>query len=126
METATRVARDRHLILHGLEVLRLIGDCMERKHDVDAADMDLVLTFMRQVAHPSVADSHLPRIEILFNEMIHAHKNGDCETFLSLAQSYTALLVPGVTQPVLTDELARQHSLKLHQLEVKYTSPHCI
>lgn len=126
MQTTTRLARDRHLILHALEVLRLIGDCMERKHDVDNGDVELVFGFMRDVAHPCVAADQQAQIEVLFNQMTLAHTNAACDQFVSSSQLYIRMLAPGITQSVLTDELARQHSSRLHQLEVKYTSPHCI
>src|SRR6185295_18482196 len=48
--TASR-AREHQVVFCGLEVLRLIGERMGNRHDVDGQDLQLVLGFMRDVAH---------------------------------------------------------------------------
>src|SRR2546421_5463247 len=48
--TASR-AREHQVVFCGLEVLRLIGERMENRSDVDGDDIRVVLTFMREVAH---------------------------------------------------------------------------
>ena len=50
MATAAR-AREHQLVYCGLEVLRLMGERIENSHDVDPNDVEVVLTFMREVAH---------------------------------------------------------------------------
>ena len=48
---ATARAREHQVVFCGLEVLRLIGERLENRSDVDRKDLDTVLTFMRDVAH---------------------------------------------------------------------------
>src|SRR2546422_11413926 len=51
METAATRLRDHQVVFCGLEVLRLIGERMEDRHDVDVEDIRVVLSFMRDIAH---------------------------------------------------------------------------
>ena len=44
-------AREHQLVFCGLEVLRLIGERIENRNDVDTQDLQLVLAFMRDIAH---------------------------------------------------------------------------
>ena len=44
-------AREHQVVFCGLEVLRLIGERVENREDVDSQDVRLVLEFMREVAH---------------------------------------------------------------------------
>lgn len=126
MQATARIARDHHLILEALEVLRLIGDRMERDHHVDEDDVQALFGFLHDVAHPCVNPSCFDQVETLFNQLTQAHSDSVREEFVSLSLRYTNALVPVLVKSVLTDELARQHSSRLHQLESKYTSPHCI
>ena len=48
--TAIRV-KEHQVVFCGLEVLRLIGERKETLRDVDGEDLQLVLVFMREVAH---------------------------------------------------------------------------
>jgi hemerythrin-like domain-containing protein len=48
--TAAR-AREHQIIFCGLEVLRLMGERIQSRHDVDRQDIETVLKFMREVAH---------------------------------------------------------------------------
>ena len=51
MQSATQRAREHQVVFCGLEVLRLIGERIENRTDVDGEDVQLVLTFMRDVTH---------------------------------------------------------------------------
>src|SRR5688572_23893690 len=51
METTAPLARDHQIILHALEVLRLMSERMESDHVVDQRDVGFVLGFFRDVAH---------------------------------------------------------------------------
>ena len=51
MQPAKSRAREHQVVFCGLEVLRLIGERMESRNDVDGQDLQVVLTFMRDVAH---------------------------------------------------------------------------
>ena len=51
MQSAATRLRDHQVIFCGLEVLRLIGERVENRHDVDDQDLRVVLSFMREVAH---------------------------------------------------------------------------
>jgi hemerythrin-like domain-containing protein len=48
---ATARAREHQVVFCGLEVLRLISERLDNRNDVDRQDLDIVLTFMRDVAH---------------------------------------------------------------------------
>jgi len=49
--TAAVRAREHQVVFCGLEVLRLIGERIESRDEVDREDINTVLTFMRSVAH---------------------------------------------------------------------------
>jgi hypothetical protein len=51
MQTAASRVKDHQLVFCGLEVLRLIGEQMESRKDVDGQDLQVVFGFMREVAH---------------------------------------------------------------------------
>ena len=51
MQAAALRAREHQVVFCGLEVLRLIGERMENRSDVDREDVQVILTFMREVAH---------------------------------------------------------------------------
>jgi hemerythrin-like domain-containing protein len=51
MQATAARAREHQVVYCGLEVLRLIGERMENSSDVDPKDVDVVLAFMRDVAH---------------------------------------------------------------------------
>jgi len=48
---ATARAREHQVVFCGLEVLRLMGERLENRNEVDVQDLDIVLIFMRDVAH---------------------------------------------------------------------------
>lgn len=43
--------KEHQVVYCGLEVLRLIGERVEERNDVDGQDIQLVLDFMREIAH---------------------------------------------------------------------------
>jgi hypothetical protein len=51
MQAAVSRVKEHQVVFCGLEVLRLIGERMESRNDVDGQDLQLVLGFMRDVAH---------------------------------------------------------------------------
>jgi len=51
MKSSARLVREHQVVFCGLEVLRLMGERIENRTDVDGEDVQIVLTFMREVAH---------------------------------------------------------------------------
>jgi hypothetical protein len=51
MQTTAARARDYQVVYCGLEVLRLIGERIESRGEVDSDDLQVVLVFMRDIAH---------------------------------------------------------------------------
>ena len=51
MHTGTSRVKEHQVVFCGLEVLRLIGERIESSSDVDAQDLQLIFSFMREVAH---------------------------------------------------------------------------
>src|SRR5215471_18533755 len=51
MQAAASRVKEHQVVFCGLEVLRLIGERMDDASDVDDQDLQVVLTFMRDVAH---------------------------------------------------------------------------
>jgi len=51
MRTAASRIKEHQVVFCGLEVLRLIGERIESSSDVDAQDLQLIFSFMREVAH---------------------------------------------------------------------------
>jgi hypothetical protein len=154
--TASR-AREHQVVFCGLEVLRLIGERMEKRDEVDGQDLQLVLEFMRDVAHRCLENTEdILRFAAMDGSLANHGKalslfeqlNGASDDdFVSLCRAYTDLLATSIFEDRrclsaldcdLTtlsqfyewerqvDELARTHGQRLHQLEAKYTSPHCI
>ena len=103
--TASR-AREHQVVFCGLEVLRLIGERMENRHDVDGQDVQVVLVFMRDIAHrclenteeilrfasldQSIANHH--RARSLFEELSRA----EGEAFAEACRLYTDLLANSI------------------------------
>ncbi len=50
-------AREHQVVFRGLEVLRLMGERIEIRHDVDGEDLQLVMAFMRDIAHRCLANT---------------------------------------------------------------------
>ena len=155
--TASRT-REHQMVFCGLEVLRLIGERMENSQDVDRDDVQLVLIFMRDVAHrclentaeilrsasfeQNLANHH--RARMIYQELTLLSATDE---FASSCRLYTNLVASAIfddrrclstldCDPLTLgqfyewereiEELAREYRQTLHQLEVKYTAPHCI
>jgi hypothetical protein len=158
---ATARAREHQLVFCGLEVLRLIGERLENRNEVDRQDLDTVLTFMREVAHRcldntedilrfAAMDASLAnhaRTHSIFMQINSTAMDIAPEQFAALCRLYIDLLARSIFEdrrclstmdcdPTTlgqfyewereVDELARPHGEILHQLETKYTEPHCI
>src|SRR5438093_912930 len=110
MNAATSVSRDHQVILCGLEVLRLMGERVASRQDVDAEDIHVVLAFMRDVAHrcldnaeelfrgtqengklETVRNNH-GQARTLFAKLTHAADPINTDEFCSLCLLYTNLL----------------------------------
>ena len=157
MQTAASRAQEHQLVFCGLEVLRLMAERVENRHEVDGSDVQVVLTFMRDIAHRCLDNTEEilrfasleqnvakhRQAKSLFEELNRA----EGEAFASACRTYTDLLAASIFEdrrclstldcdPVTLSQfyewereiadLARQHGQTLHQLEMKYTSPHCI
>jgi hypothetical protein len=106
--TATR-AREHQVVYCGLEVLRLIGDRMENRDEVDPEDLRVVLAFMRDVAHRCLDNTedflrlasmeqrlaNHQRARMLFDELACA----DGAAFVAACRLYTDIL----SQSILED-----------------------
>lgn len=104
--TASR-AREHRVVFCGLEVLRLIGERMENRTDVDEEDVQIVLTFLREVAHRCLdnteeilrsasLDQNLVnhgRVRSLFDQMSGAPAAGD---FALACRLYTDLVAHSI------------------------------
>jgi hypothetical protein len=157
MQAATSRLREHQLVFCGLEVLRLMGERMENRDEVDGQDLQLVLGFMRDVAHRCLdnTDEILRFASLEQNVAKHRHARSlleelaqvDGTAFASTCRRYTDVLTNSIFEdrrclstldcdPVTLSqfyewereiaELALQHAQILHQLEMKYTAPHCI
>jgi hemerythrin-like domain-containing protein len=117
------VSREHQIILCGLEILRLMRERMESRHDVDLQDVAAILDFMREVAHrcldnterllrpalsrPTSADQSAwidsalcchDQLRTLFAEMEGVASPGTIEAFLSASGSYTSELEKAIVQ----------------------------
>jgi len=157
MQAAVSRAKEHQVVFCGLEVLRLIGERMEDRNDVDGRDLQLVLSFMRDVAHRCLDNTEdLLRLAALEDNvakhrqaisLFEELKQAEGSAFALACRRYTDLLAHSIFEdrrclsridcdPVTLSQfyewereiadLARQHGHTLHQLELKYTSPHCI
>jgi hypothetical protein len=157
MQSSARRVREHQVVFCGLEVLRLIGERVEDQSDVDGDDLQLVLTFMSDVAHRCLDNtedilrlasmeqnvSRHRQAKLLFEELRLARG----QAFTLTCRRYTDMLASSIFEdrrcvsaldcdPVTLGqfyewereiaELARRHGQVLHQLEMKYTNPHCI
>ena len=107
---ATARAREHQVVFCGLEVLRLIGERLESQNEVDRKDLDVVLTFMRDVAHRcldntedilrfAAMDASLAnhvRARSAFNQLNSAANDFAAEQFASLCQLYINLLATSI------------------------------
>jgi len=102
---ATRV-REHQVVFCGLEVLRLMAERIEDRNDVDGEDFDIVLSFMRDVAHRCLANTEdilrfaelgenvakHEQAKLLFDELTAI----DAPGFVSTCRRYTDLLAHSI------------------------------
>ena len=107
---ATSRAREHQVVFCGLEVLRLIGERLDGQNDVDRQDVDIVLTFMRDVAHRcldnteeilhfAAMDARLAnhsKAHSVFDELRGRRNNLAAEEFASLCRLYVDLLATSI------------------------------
>src|SRR6266850_3028171 len=132
MPATAPVFEARQVILRGLEVLRLMGDRVENRHDIDGEDLQVVLGFMDEVAHHCLAAGRLDQAQSLFLQLRRASRLDPADEFVVVSRLYTSLLADifhgDCLEQIELDirEAARRHAHLFHRLESKYTSPHCI
>jgi hypothetical protein len=131
MAGASPHSRSHQVTLQALEVLRLIGDRMEQKNAVDMDDVRFLIQYLHHVADPCLmgsAPAHM-RARTLFTEL-DRQLDAPSDEFVRLSRVYTNLLA----DLILLDGLDVQddssvidgNCVKVHRLELKYISPHCI
>ncbi len=110
MQAAASRAREHQIVFCGLEVLRLIGERMENRGDVDGEDIRVVLSFMRDVAHRCLDNTedilrfasldgsiaNHERARSLFDQLESAASLAVAESFASLCRLYTDLLATAI------------------------------
>jgi hypothetical protein len=157
MQAAASRVREHQVVFCGLEVLRLIGERMEDRSDVDGEDLQLVLTFMRDVAHRCLDNTEEILSSAAMEQNVAKHRQAKLlfeelsrvsdASFSNTCRQYTDLLANLIFEdrrclsaldcdPITLSQfyewereiadVARAHGQKLHQLEMKYTNPHCI
>src|ERR1700733_4037503 len=103
MQSAASRVREHQVVFCGLEVLRLMGERVENRTDVDGEDVQIVLTFMRDVAHRCLDNTEEflqaasmeqkllghRRARSLFNEL---SRTPGGEDFAGHCRAYTALV----------------------------------
>jgi hypothetical protein len=157
MQAAASRVKEHQVIFCGLEVLRLMAERIENEHDVDGQDLQLILSFMRDIAHRCLENTEeILRFASLEQNVVR-HRQArslfdeltrvEGPAFAAMCRRYTDLLAHSIFDDRRclsaldcdavtlsqfyewereTAELARQHGQMLHQLEMKYTNPHCI
>src|SRR5215510_12449031 len=110
MQAGASRAREHQVVFCGLEVLRLIGERMENRDDVDGEDIKVVLSFMRDVAHRCLDNTedilrfasldgsiaNHERARSLFDEIQSAADAAIAENFARLCLVYTDLLAVAI------------------------------
>jgi hypothetical protein len=106
MQSTASRAREHQVVFCGLEVLRLIGEQMESRNDIDGEDVKVVLGFLGNVAHRCLDNteellrtaafeqrivSH-GRARSLFTELSQAADGSGSDQFASLCRQYSALV----------------------------------
>ena len=107
---ATARAREHQVVFCGLEVLRLMGERLENQNEVDPRDLDIVLNFMRDVAHRCLENTeeilrfasmdgsltnHV-RARSVLNQLDGAVNDFASEEFASLCGLYVNLLATSI------------------------------
>jgi hypothetical protein len=106
MQAAATRLRDHQVVFCGLEVLRLIGERVEDSCEVDGDDLQLVLSFMRNVAHRCLDNTEeILRLASLEHHVVkHLQARSlleelcraDGEAFASACRLYTDLLAHSI------------------------------
>ena len=99
-------AREHQVVFCGLEVLRLIGERMENRDDVDRQDLQIVLEFMRDVAHRCLENTEdILRFAAMDRSLANHQKarslyeqlnSASGEDFTSLCRAYTSMLAASI------------------------------
>ena len=99
-------AREHQVVFCGLEVLRLIGERMEKRDDVDRQDLQLVLQFMRDVAHRCLENTEdILRFAAMDGSLANHRQartlfeqlsGASVDDFASLCQAYTNILAASI------------------------------
>ena len=107
---ATARAREHQVVFCGLEVLRLMGERLENRSEVDPQDLGIVLTFMRDVAHRCLDNTeeilrfaamhaslanHV-RARSVLNQLNNGVNDFTTEEFASLCRLYVNLLASAI------------------------------
>jgi len=106
MQASGRV-REHQVVLCGLEVLRLIAERIENRNDVDGRDVQLVLGFMREVAHRCLDNTEdILRLACLEQNVVNHRRartvfetlsrDADAAEFSSACRLYTDLLAHAI------------------------------
>jgi hypothetical protein len=121
MATSARLAPDHQVILHALEVLRLMGGQLESQHAVDRGELRLVLGFLKNTARCEKARA-------LLMQLIETTESG--ETYLGeITRLYTkeyADVLFDKSRFLLESPPTAEFNRLLYKLESKYIDPHCI
>src|SRR5215472_12874550 len=106
--TASR-AREHRTVFCGLEVLRLMGERKETRHDVDDQDLEVVLKFMREIAHRCLENTEeILRVASLDQHVANHHRaraafqqltsNVVGDEFVSTCRLYTDLVAHSIDE----------------------------
>jgi len=116
--TAKR-APDYHVVLHALEVLRLMDRCLESGHDVDCDELHTVLGFLKDCAE-------CQEVRALLIELVDA---GPSDRVRELTRSHLSThsnVIFDRSRFVQRSVPAPDFNRQLYRLESKYIDPHCI
>ncbi len=99
-------AREHQVVFCGLEVLRLIGERIENRDDVDRQDVQLVLEFMRDVAHRCLENTEdILRFAAMEGSLANHQQarslfeqlgSASGQDFASLCRAYTNILAASI------------------------------
>ncbi len=106
MQAAASRVREHQVVFCGLEVLRLIGERIENRNDVDGEDLQLVLSFMRDVAHRCLDNTEEILRAASLDQNVAKHRQAksmfeeliqvDGVAFASTCRRYTDLLANSI------------------------------
>src|SRR5689334_12681157 len=113
--TPAKLSRDRMTTFSALEILKLIADHLETHEAAEAEDIDAVLRFLKNVAHPCLENTrtsllmplldggigvsertrivavleNCSRVAGLLDEVERSHQNGRRLEFVAASRTYT-------------------------------------